>query len=127
MIPRIKLAYQILGKKMAAKKPFTMAEVLLEAGYSEGTSKTPNQVTESKTWKRLVARYPDEPLLDKTYLEAMGEGRDALENRKLFFKIKGRLKDSVSLDINKERAELFEDESGDESGDSEEDSEGNER
>jgi len=114
MIPRIKLAYQIMEKKIAAKEPFTMAEVLLEAGYAEGTTKTPNQVTESKTWKKLVARYPDEPLLDKTYLEAMGEVRDALENRKLFFKMKGRLKDSVSLDINKERAELFEDEEEDE-------------
>jgi hypothetical protein len=110
MTPRIKKAFQIYSKKMKSGEPFTMAEVLVEAGYSEGTAVTPSQVTDSVSWRKLMNRYPDEPIMDVIYKDAMGTGREANENRKLFLKAKGRLKDSISLDINKDRAHLFEDE-----------------
>lgn len=107
---RIKLAFKIYQKKIKKREPFSMKEVLLEAGYTESTARIPQQVTDSKAWQKLLARYPDDLILDKTYQDALGTGRDATENRKLFFKLKGRLKDRVSLDINKEREALFQDE-----------------
>lgn len=108
---RIKLAFKIYQEKMRdwrkKGKPFSMGEVLLEAGYAETTSKVPQHVTDTKTWQKLLSRYPDDLILDKTYQDALGTGRDATENRKLFFKLKGRLRDRVSLDINKEREAVF--------------------
>jgi hypothetical protein len=110
MKEQIKNAYRIYQQKIKNGEPFSMGEVLLEAGYSESTSRAPSHVTESKTWRKLLERYPDEPIVDKIYMDALGTGRDATENRKLMLKIKGRLKDTVSLDINKERAGLFDEE-----------------
>lgn len=107
MKERIKNAFKIYQKKMKSGQPFSMGEVLLEAGYSESYAETPSALTESKTWRKLMARYPDDLILDRVYQDALGVGRDATENRKLFLKMKGRLKDTVSLDVNKERAGLF--------------------
>jgi hypothetical protein len=107
MKEQIKKAFKIYQEKIKSKEPFSMKEVLLEAGYSQSYSKTPSVVTESNSWRKLLSRYPDDLILDKLYMDALGDGRDATENRKLFLKIKGRLKDSVSLDINKERISLY--------------------
>jgi hypothetical protein len=107
---RVKMAFNIYQKKMAAKQPFSMQEVLEEAGYSPSYARSSTTLTDSKSWKMLLSKYPEEPILDVVYRDALGFGREANENRKLFLKVKGRLKDTVSLDINKERENLFESE-----------------
>jgi hypothetical protein len=109
MKEQIRKAFKIYQEKMKKGEPFSMGEVLREAGYSEYTSKAPSSVTNSKTWRKLLDRYPDDLILDKVYQDALKDGRDATENRKLFLKMKGRLKDTVSLDVNKEREAIFED------------------
>jgi hypothetical protein len=113
MSTRIKKAFKLYQEKIKAEEPFTMGEVLLEAGYAESTSRAPSHITESQTWRKLLDRYPDDLILDAVYRDALGQGRDANENRKIFLKMKGRLKDSVSLDVNKERLGLFQEEEED--------------
>ena len=114
MSTRIKKAFKIYQDKIASKDAFTMAEVLDEAGYAPSSQKCPSHVTDSLTWRKMLQRYPEDLIIDRIYRDALGDGRDATENRKLFLKAKGRLKDTVSLDVNRERLGLFELDEGDE-------------
>jgi hypothetical protein len=114
MSTKIKKAFKVYQDKLNSKEPFTMGEVLLEAGYAESSSRAPSHVTDSQTWRKLLNKYPDDLILDAVYKDALGQGRDANENRKIFLKMKGRLKDTVSLDVNKERMGLFEEEDNEE-------------
>ena len=107
---KIKKAFIIYQRKLNSNEPFTMKEVLAEAGYSESVQKSSSNVVNTKAWQKLLNEYPDDLILDRVYKDALGFGREATDNRKLFLKMKGRLRENVSLEINNERAKLFEDE-----------------
>ena len=87
-----KQSLNIIAKKRKQKKPFKMANVMLEAGYSKSISRNPKTLTESKGWEQLLAKYNDEPIMNLIYEEALNrkDKRNATTNRDIYLKLKDR-------------------------------------
>lgn len=76
-----KKAVEILSENIG--KP--IGEAMLEAGYAESTSLTPQLLTESKGWQELV----EDKLPDSELLRVHREGLEATKSDKLILKIGG--------------------------------------
>ena len=87
-----KQAFDIKTLKVKEHKPVLMGEVMIEAGYSEVTTKKPKNLTDSTGWQTLLSEYEDKPIMDLMYKEALdtSDKRNATANRDMYFKIKDK-------------------------------------
>ena len=71
---------RLVAKKILENKGMAVSRAMIEAGYPKTTAKNPQQLTESKSWKELLAEY----LPDKLLIEKNEEGLNATkkEDRK---------------------------------------------
>lgn len=68
---RQKKVVEILSENIGKKQPFTWGEVLLGAGYSIQTSKTPKRVTETKGFQELLEETLPDDLLAETHKDLL--------------------------------------------------------
>ena len=77
--------------KLANKEKVSISALMKEAGFSEGYSHNPTDLTQSKGWKELLAQIEDGPFLDKLKEIALSDDkRAAIESIKEIFKLKDR-------------------------------------
>lgn len=68
---RQKKAFTFLSENIGNPKPIPLGEVLIQAGYSIQTAKTPTLVTKSKGFQELLEEHLPDDLLQKTHLEVL--------------------------------------------------------
>lgn len=97
---------ELVTQRLKEGKPINMGEIMIEAGYSESTSKVPKQLTNGPGWKELLDLYPDEPIMNAIYQDALStdDKRNATTNRVLILKLKDKFPST------KYKIEGFEDE-----------------
>jgi len=106
-----------LARKIAENPSLPMKTAMLEVGYSENTAIAPRNVTESKAWPDLIAKYlPDDKVLE-VHKKALGATKivtshtepdrivddipTQLKAVELAYKVTGKLKDnSVNVQVN---------------------------
>jgi hypothetical protein len=72
-----KRALNLKLQRIKEKKPISMAEIMIEAGYSKKAAEYPKRLIESKGWQELTEEYlPDEKLL-KLHSELLFASKDA--------------------------------------------------
>jgi len=88
-----------------------VGEVMIEAGYSEKTSKIPQKLTGSKAWERFLATIDETPIVTKWMEWALDskDKRTALQAGEDVMKLKGRFKEVLDVGLYKKREELFTD------------------
>lgn len=74
-------------------------KAIKDAGYSEAVATTPQKVTESKGFQRLVAKYLDDDfVLSALHDDIKAKPKQRVQELQLASKIKGWLKDSRESD-----------------------------
>lgn len=98
---------------MESNGKMSISKAMLKAGYPPATAKNPQQLTRSKTWKRLLDEYlPDDylskkhkELLEKKDFNAVAKGLD------MAYKLKGKYqKDKENEEENKKTLSELEEE-----------------
>jgi len=94
-----KIAMEEKLKARKEGKPITDGEALRRAGYSKSIQNKPKKVTGSKGWQELLAKYDEEPVMDKIYEEALDskDKRNATANRKMLLELKGRFETKIRV------------------------------
>lgn len=84
-----------------------LGKALVDAGYSETTSKRPKKVTETKGWKELLDKYIDDNLLQETLKNGLKAEYNDLPDHKTrhkyletALKLKNKFPDKAGIDVN---------------------------
>lgn len=76
-----KRAMRIKIEKTQNKEPIKMAQIMLEAGYTKKTAHNPTDLTESKGWAYLKAKYLDDEKALQTFSDLAAEENEDKDNR----------------------------------------------
>lgn len=87
-----KTAFTKMVENIGNANPKTMGEILLESGYSEAISKSPDKVVKSKAWNEMLSEIDDEPLIKNLNSMALDkkDKRASLQATDMLLKLKGR-------------------------------------
>jgi len=105
----MKTTFDIVVKAKKEGKSMPTGKAMIKGGYSTNTAKNPQLMTKTKGWNELLAKYDDEPVMDLVYADAKDkkDKRNALQNRRLYFDLKGRIKQNINInEYNKELKSL---------------------
>ena len=72
---------RIKMEKVREHKPLIMGQIMVEAGFSPKTAQKPKQLTESKGWAELKAKYLDDEVALATLAELSKPENEDKDNR----------------------------------------------
>ena len=73
-------------------KAVPIGRLMIEEGAGKEYARKPFEITTSKGWQELLARYDDEPVMEAIYRDALDkkDKRNATANRDIYLKLKDR-------------------------------------